>query len=193
MEKPNLETPKHIFFNNLIKKHFNMRDDSKEYIITYPRCSFKCNVKGTNPREVRTLKKIALSEVHQAMKYTTYINQETRLDNFFITQHCWKTLNIPETLKKELKESYMNCIKHKNSVVIRQSIHDVSTEVYIVKDSLTYRRLKNDKILRQTELEKYFLRFQLWSKIRYRYSRTMLQNELIPQLRKDLRARRNQQ
>ena len=118
--------------------------------------------------------------------------QINRLDNYILTRYCWKNLNIPENLKRELEDSYNNCLKHKNSIVTRQPVNDVSTEIFIVKDSPTYRRLKKDKILNQAELEKYFLRFQLWSKIRYRYPLHIL-NDLIPQLIQDIRARRNTQ
>ena len=192
MEQTQLETPKQRYYNNLIKYHLDMRDESKEHLVTHPRCILSCNTKNTRPREVRTLKKIVSSEIHQHMKYTVWLDQINRLDNYILTRYCWKNLNIPENLKRELEDSYNNCLKHKNSIVTRQPVNDVSTEIFIVKDSPTYRRLKRDKILNQAELEKYFLRFQLWSKIRYRYPLHIL-NDLIPQLIQDIRARRNNQ
>ena len=120
MEQIKLETPKQRYYNNLIKYHLDMRDESKEHLVTHPRCTLSCNTKSTRPREVRTLKKIVSSEIHQHLKYTVWIDQINRLDNYILTRYCWKNLNIPENLKRELEDSYNNCLKHKNSIVTRQ-------------------------------------------------------------------------
>ena len=176
---------------SLLSKHQStLRDKGK--ITTRHRIRETCPYTRHSPTELPSLQTLCKSEIHRKLKFTTLI-PESFIHNYTYSREATLAMPLPRTVIHSLLDT--PCLIHTRSLYITPQLSQQSTMVYIRKDSMLYTAvLRKHQGNRDAELlTKYFLRQDLYTRLRTLFGEEFYNMAILHLLPTGLKFKRNNQ